>query len=125
MLAARKYQKGASIWLILLMVIVLGFAAVFGLKLIPIYIESFKIDKAMEGALAEDSANRTAKEIKDALIRRLDIDDVRRIQDRNYRDYVTITKKGNRVTLEVAYDAVERLFGNLYVVAKFEKSFSN
>lgn len=125
MLAARKYQTGASIWLVLLMVIVLGFGAIFALKLIPIYIESHKIDKAMEGALSGASADQTVNDVKDALIRRLDIDDVRRILDRNWRDYVTITKKGPRFTMEVVYDAEEHLFGNVYIVARFEKLRTN
>ncbi len=125
MLAARKYQRGASIWMVLLMVIVLGFGAIFALKLIPIFIESHKIDQAMEGALSSGSGDRSITQIKDALIRRLDVDDVRRILDRNWRDYVTITKKGKRVTMEVIYDAEEHLFANVFIVARFEKVKNN
>lgn len=125
MLAARKYQRGASIWMILLMVIVLGFGAIFALKLIPIYIESYKIDKAMQGTMTGDVANQSVRNIKEALLRRLDIDDVRRIVERNYRDYVTISKKGGGVTLAVDYEAEEHLFGNLYIVARFEKVVTN
>ena len=125
MLAARKYQRGASIWMILLMVIVLGFAAIFGLKVIPMFIESYKIDKALEGTFASDVSGQSVNDIRDALLRRLDIDDVRRIERRNWRDYMTITKRDRKVTVEVFYDAEEHLFGNLYIIGRFDKSKSN
>jgi hypothetical protein len=125
MMAAGKYQRGASIWIILLMVIVFGFATIFALKLIPIYIESYKIDQAMEGALKGDVANQSVEDIKAALLRRLDIDDVRRIWEANWREYVTITKTGGVVTLQVTYDAEEQLMGNLYIVARFDKVKTN
>lgn len=125
MQSIRRTQTGASIWMVLLMVIILGFAGLFGLKLIPIYLESYKIDKALKGVVQGVVADQSVKDIRDALLRRLDIDDVRRIKARNWRDYVTITKKGKQVTIEVFYDAEEKLVGNLFVVARFDKLVSN
>jgi len=125
MLAARKYQRGASIWMIIVMVIILGFGVVFGLKTIPMYIESYKIDKALEGTFTEDVASQSVTDIRNAFIRRLDIDDVRRIQERNWRDYMSITKRDGKVTVEVFYDAEEHLVGSLYIVGRFEKLKSN
>jgi hypothetical protein len=119
------YQRGASIWMVLLFVIVLGFGAIFGLKLIPIYLEWFKIEKAINGALGGDSGSQPKNTIMMAITRRLDIDDVRRINELNYREYFTISKKGSRVTVDLAYEAREPLFYNLYIVAEFEKTFTN
>ena len=124
MTSQRMHQRGASIWMILIMVIVLGFAAIFGLKVIPIYLESYKIDKAMEGSL-QGAADQSVQAIRDALIRRMDIDDVKVIDFRNVKDHVRITKKGASVTMETSYDAEVHLFANLWVVARFDKVRTN
>jgi hypothetical protein len=111
--------------MVILMVIVLGFAAIFALKLIPIYLESYKVDKALKGVMATDVGQQSERDIRRALLRRLDIDDVRRINASNWRDYLSIVKKGEKITIEVYYDAEEQLVGNLYVVARFDKVVSN
>lgn len=125
MLTARRYQRGASIWMVLLMVIILGFGAIFGLKIIPMYLESYKIDKALEGTFTGDVASQSVNDIRDAFIRRLDIDEVRRIQLKNWRDHMSIVKRDGKVTVEVFYEDERSLFGNLYIVGRFEKSRSN
>jgi hypothetical protein len=124
MMEPGRYQKGASLWMVMLFVIVLGFAAVFGLKLIPIYLEWWKVEKAVSGALQPGVGAQSIKEINIAIVRRLDIDEVRRMTNANLAEYMTITKKGNTVTVDINYDAVEPLFGNLSVLAHFEKSLT-
>ena len=119
-LASR--QRGASFWTMLVFVIVFGFLAVIGIKLVPIYLESWKIDKAMNAVVNDSSVNRLTKiEIARALVKRLDIDDVRRINDHTWKEFVKITKRQNRLTLEVNYRVETPLFGNLSLVADFEK----
>ncbi len=118
-------QRGASVWMVLLFVIVLGFGAVFGLKLIPIYLEGWKVERAVEGALQSGVESATVKEIRAAIQRRLDIDEVRRITEVNMSEFMTITKRGERVTVDISYDRVEPLFGNLSIMAHFEKTLTN
>lgn len=117
-------QEGASLWLVLLFVIVLGFAAVFGLKLIPVYLEWWKVQRAVEGAMQAGVESASRREIKAAIIRRLNIDEVRRITEVTFDEFMTIDKRGNRVTVEINYDRVEPLFGNLSILAHFEKSIT-
>ncbi len=125
MMRLGHYQRGASIWMVMLFVIVLGFGVIFGLKLIPIYLEWFKVEKAITGALGGTSGEQNKGTILLAITRRLDIDDVRRINEGNYKEFFTITKRGRRVTVEVDYEAREPLFYNLSIVAAFKKTFTN
>ena len=116
-------QRGASFWTMLLFVVVFGFLAVIGIKLVPIYLESWKIDKAITAVVNDTSVkNLTKPEIARALVRRLDIDDVRRINDHTWKEFVKITKRQNKLLLEVNYRVETPLFGNLSLVADFEKS---
>ena len=125
MKSSSRYQKGASIWMITLFVVVLGFGAVFGLKLIPVYLEGWKIGRAVEGALQAGSGSQSTDKIKSAILRRLDIDEVRVIRKTNFSEFMTIQKRGDRVTVQIDYERVEPLFGNLSILAVFQKTVTN
>ena len=120
-----RHQRGVSIWLLLMFVIVLGFGGIFGLKLIPLYLEWFKVEKAVSGTLQAGVSEQSIRDIQATVIRRMDIDDVRRFTKLNFNEFFTIAKRGNRVTIDVSYEAVEPLFYNIYVLVKFEGSYSN
>lgn len=124
MMGLCRYQKGASLWMMMLLVIVFGFTTVFGLKLIPIYLEWWKVEKAVSGALQPGVGTQSNREIANAIVRRLDIDDVRRMTNANLGEYMTITKRANTVTVDINYDVVEPLFGNLSILAHFEKTLT-
>lgn len=122
----RKAQLGIGILNLIFLAALAGFTVVMGLKLVPMYAESFKIDAALKSLIAEpDLAAQSKRDIALALARRLDIDDVRRITDRNYPEYVTITKQKKKVTIMVVYRAETALVGNLTLVADFSKKAQN
>ena len=125
MKSSGRFQKGASIWMITLFVVVLGFGVVFGLKLIPVYLEGWKIGRAVEGALQAGAGSQSKENIKLAILRRLDIDEVRVIKRANFAEFITIQKRGERVTVIIDYERVEPLFGNLSILAVFQKTLTN
>ncbi len=123
---SKTRQRGASLWGILFLLAIFGFGAVIGLKLVPVYLESYKIDKAMAGVLSDPRvANQTERDIVIALSKRLDIDGITRITDLNFREYGTITKRNKVVNMEIDYQAEVPLFGNLTLLADFEKAASS
>lgn len=122
----NRRQRGMTFWMLLFVLGVLGFAFFISLKLFPMYLESFKIDRAIENVTKDPGVgdqSRTA--IASSLIKRLDIDDVRRITERNFSQYVDIDKKGRRVRITVEYRAEAHLVGNVSLVADFKKRASN
>ena len=123
---SKTRQRGISLWGILFLLAVFGFAAVIGLKLVPVYLESYKIDKAMTGVLSDPRvANQSDRDIVIALSKRLDIDGITRITDLNFREYGTITKRNRTVNMEISYQAKVPLFGNLTLLADFDKFASS
>ena len=122
----RGRERGISFVGLIFVLVVLAFAGLFGLKLFPIYMESFKIDKAMKG-LIEDSKidQRTKQEIRGALIKRLDIDSVKAIGHGNMKDHLEITKQGGNVALDLTYEQETPLFGNISLLVTFEKHVEN
>lgn len=123
---SKQRQKGISAWVAIYILVTLGFFGLIGLKTFPTYMESFKVDKALQ-ALMEDPkiAEMSKRDIGSALVKRLDIDDVTRINDKTLKDFVTINKTGKKVTVVVDYRAEVPLFANVIVVTEFRKEASN
>lgn len=122
----KRRQRGMTFWMLLFVLVVLGIAFFVALKLFPIYLESFKIDRAIESVVKDPGVgDRSRTEIAGTLVKRFDIDDVRRITERTFKDYVNVDKKGRRVTITVDYRAEAHLVGNVSLVADFNKRASN
>lgn len=122
----KRRQRGMSFWMILFVLVVLGIAFFVSLKLIPIYMESFKVDRIISGLVNEPGVGSQSRhEIAATLVKRFDIDDVRRFNEKTLRKYVDIQKRGERVTILVEYRAEAPLVGNVSLVADFKKRASN
>ena len=119
-------QRGVGFLGLLFIFVIGGFAVLVGLKLVPVYLESFKIDTALNGVIESPNVSEQSKrEIIMSVLRRLDIDEVRRIHEQNYTDYLSVEKNDGRVTITIVYDDERELFGNISLVAKFHKEVSN
>lgn len=122
----RKRQRGISFLGLVVLVAVLGFAAVIGLKLIPIYMDSWKIDGVMNAVISDpDIKTQSRKEVIESMLKRLDIDAVDAVNYSNYKEKLTVTKQKNDTTINIFYRVETPLIGNLYLVAEFDKSVSS
>ncbi len=122
----RKSQRGMTAigWIFVLVLI--GFAALIAMKLFPVYMESFKIDSALEGLVHESEiAKKTPQEIRLLFIRRMNIEDVNRFNDHNIRNFMTIKKENGKTTITLQYQAKAALFSNLSVIADWNKQVTN
>ena len=119
-------QRGMSFLGLIALVGFLGFAAVIGLKLIPIYMESWKIDSIMNAVISEPGINdQSRQEVIESMLKRLDIDAVDSVNYTNWKDKLNVTKRKNNVTINVNYEIVTPLIGNLSLLAIFDKSVSS
>ena len=124
-MSLRKRQRGLSFLSLMAIVGILGFSAVVGLKLFPIYMDSWKIDGIMKAVISQPGINeQSRREIYDAMMKRLDIDAVDAVNYRN-SDALTITKRKNNVTISIFYRVETPLIGNLSLVAEFDKIVSS
>ena len=93
-------QRGMSAIGLIFTVIFLGALFLIGLKLFPIYLESLQVDHALKGTIEDPSVGDLSKqEIAYSVVRRLDIDGVYLISERNWRDFLEITKQRDKVTV--------------------------
>jgi hypothetical protein len=103
------------------MVFIIAMIAVFvfvGLKLYPIYYDSFKVGTALNSLKSEpDLASKPAHEIADRFMKRLSIDNVDSVE----KSDIAVEKSGTRATVSVDYEVQESLIGNIDVLVHFEK----
>lgn len=117
---ARQYgfSFGGFIWAM----IILSFVAIFGMKLIPVYMENGKVQKAFE-AIVRDPAMQAAsvREIKESFQKRATtMDSVTVIT----ADDVLVANDGRSLTLSASYSKTIPLAGNISLILEFNPSAS-
>lgn len=112
-------QSGMTLIGFLLMFMLIGFFTLLTIKLVPIYLEHYKIVSSLEALKSDpDLATRPKEEILKTLEKRWDINMVNRVTAQD----VKITKQGGRLTVQIAYEAVEHIMGNVDVLVTFDDS---
>jgi hypothetical protein len=101
-------------WLIVLGLI--GFFALLTLKMLPSYLEYYKIVSTLE-SLEKESGFDTPAEIRTLLERRFEISYVNSLLPRE----VVIKSAGKNYSVRAKYDSKVHLFGNVSVVMAFDK----
>lgn len=115
-------QGGLTMSGFLTFVILLVAVAIFGMKLIPAYIEYGEIQKSMT-AIVHDPEMQTAtiKEIKDSFSKRANImNDVSSVNP----DDLVISKDGGVLSLSASYSKKIPLAGNVSFLIEFNPSAS-
>lgn len=122
----RNKQRGIGFLGLVALVGVLGFTAVIGLKLFPVYMDAWKIQSVMDAVISEPGIHdQSRNEIKESMLKRLDIDAVDSLNYSNHGDRLYITKRKNSVTINVTYEVTTPLLGNLSLLAQFDKTVSS
>ena len=111
-------QKGATIWVTLIWIIMGVAVAVVSVKLIPIYLDNFTIAGALEGMEREQGLPEMKnKEILSRLNKHLLINNVRSLDKENIK---IVRKKGKVIAIDIDYEARENLFYNVDAVVSFK-----
>ena len=117
MYKSRKSQQGMTAIAMMMLLGLIGFNAVIFIKLLPAYMDSFKVATAVKGIETDDRAEGAAdKEIKGLIIKRLGIDDVEYITN----DNIIIKKSGSKRTLYVEHESQVSMFGNVDALISFK-----
>lgn len=115
-----RVQRGFTLTKLLMICVVVGVLALLAMKLVPEYIEYYKIktDVAAVAQEANANPNSTVPDIRRAFDRRAEID---HLKDFDSRD-LEISKDGNRIVVEFAYERKVHLIKNISVLIEFAGS---
>jgi hypothetical protein len=110
-------QKGITAISLVALLILFGFLALIALRLVPIYLDHFKVVSHLKSlAESEETANMSPDEIAKTYFKRLDIDDVTDVQR---DDFFVDQGEGGGKVLAVEYEVRRPVFGNVSVVVSF------
>ena len=111
-------QKGITAISMAILLVIGAFFVMLGLKLVPIYIENFKVRAHLEKMQKDpELRNVSEDEIIKKLFRRFDIDDVEHVK----QDDVTLDKEANKLIIHVDYEVRTSTIGNIDLVASFSE----
>jgi hypothetical protein len=115
MTARRRDQRGITLFGLMFWAIVVGFAALVTMRVLPTLNEYFTIQKAVKKIATEGGA--TVPEIRNAFEKQKEIE--YSIQSIGGKDLV-ITKENDKVVVSFAYDKEIELMKPVYLLIKYE-----
>ncbi len=120
MIVSAKKQCGLTFISLMILLALIAFFVLLTLKILPIYMDHSKVVNAFAAleAMPDIQVMR-----KDEIITSLDKRFSMNYLDKVNTDDVTIEKQGNYVKVEIRYERVEKILGNLSILAEFEESF--
>jgi hypothetical protein len=114
----RYPQQGVSLMGLIMILFVVVVIGIFGLKLIPAYIEYAKIKSAIEAIAQDRSKTSSVAEVRKAFDARATIDDISAVKGAD----LEIGKDGNDVVLSFSYRKEVPLFSNVGLFVDFSAS---
>lgn len=111
----KRRQAGASLigWLIIL--ILIGFIALVGIRVIPIYMESYTVRSELGRLADSDVSAKDRAGLISSFMRRMDVNNVRDIG----RDDIILETVTGGVEMTVDYERRFAIAGNLDGIASF------
>jgi len=110
-------QTGMTAVGMLLAFILVGFVALMGIRIIPMYLDHFTVAGSLESLKQDPEVpGMSAAQVRSRLQRRFDVNSIDSVSSRD----VKIKRVNGGKSVAVTYDATTPLFANLDVVAHFE-----
>jgi hypothetical protein len=110
-------QEGISMGGMLIVLVLIGLAALVAIRLVPVYMESFSVQKSVMSVVEEAQRTpHTPLQMRDLILKRLSINNVERIT----RDNIMITREGFFYKITVDYEVRTPFIKNIDFVVTFE-----
>lgn len=115
-----RRQQGLTLISLVFILGLIGFFVLLTLKIVPIYLDHGKVKSAL-AALKEtpDLQSKRESEIRDSLTKRFNINYVYDVKPED----IKVVRHGDYVKVDVEYETVVKLIGNLSALAEFHDSF--
>jgi len=119
----KAKQRGVSLGGLLFWCVVLGGAALVGMKVFPLYSEKMKVDQAMVAVAAGASSASTKADLAKAMMRQFEVSDVNRWSDSLFAALLKAgpTGVGRQRAMALDYELRTPFFGDLDILLKYHK----
>jgi len=117
---SAKNQRGLTLITIVFILVVAGFFVMLGLKIGPIYMNHSKVVNALAAVESmPDIRTMSKREISTSLYKRFNMNYVTKVNDND----ILIVKQEGYTKVEIEYERVEKIMGNLSVLVEFYEVF--
>lgn len=114
-----RKQQGMTLIGMVIVAFIAGIFVLAGLRLTPIYLEYMNVDSAMKSMKRDlDGSNAGPGQIRTALERRFDIDNVKSIRARD----IKVERTANGYMVNAAYESRAPFIANVYFLVDFNKA---
>jgi hypothetical protein len=114
-----KRQAGMTMWGMLFILGTLAFSLFLFFKLLPPYMDDFKIKSALESLSRQpDVGTMTVPEVKEAIRKRLEIDSADDLFDLN--KILTVEPRGKMKNIRIYYESVVPMAFNVSALISFD-----
>lgn len=115
-----RRQKGASVFAIIILLVMVGMFLLSALKVAPSYMDNNVIVNAMDGTINNnDFESMSIAEVRSNLQRSLVTNNIREFDSSS----VVLTREGNNNFVDINYESRVPLFYNTDIVVTFENRF--
>lgn len=114
----KNEQKGMTLLGYVIVLCVIGFFALLLVRVAPLYLEYRSVVTIVDAVADEATAEWTPAMIRNTIQKRLDVNNIKRIDS---RDFVVSRDRGG-ATLSIDYEARTGFIGNLSLLMEFEHS---
>ncbi len=117
---ARHNERGITIWGMAVVAMMVGFITLLVIKLVPPYLEHAKVSLALRNAVKQSggASSESADEIRRAIQRRFDIEDVRVVDLK--RDLRFERRRAGYMTVRIAYEVRIPIAYNVSALIAFD-----
>lgn len=116
----RRFQKGVTMWGLLMGAGLVIFFALLSMKLVPGVIDGFKVKTALEKLSRQPGIGSKSKvDISNALDKYFEIDEIRSV---DLKQDLIVVRRGNVTVITIDYEYEEPMVFNLFAVFKFRHS---
>ena len=115
----KHSQKGLTTIGWLAVIGIFGFLVVSGFKVLPFYLDYFKLKSVMDGVVQDETVDaRSKRDLLFALNKRLMINQVLDVK----KEHFTFERKNNITTMTVEYEVRKPYLADLFIGAHFTYS---
>ena len=113
MIRSKKSQAGMTFISIVALLVLVGFVLMSVVKVLPGYLESFKVASALTNLTEKPNiASSSNREIKDMLLKKLQVDDVESVTS----DHIKIESGKTERTVSIEYEYRVNIISNIDAV---------
>ena len=119
----RFKQRGVSLSGLLFWSVLIGFSALVGMKLFPLFSEKLQVDKALKTAAAQATSTTGKADLVKGILRQFEVSDIDRWDDAEFFRLLKVTRapNSNKRVMSLEYEIRGPFFGDLDVVLKYKR----